>query len=494
MDRLPEGRERPLDGSPIEGSEEDAPSARRPRHDLLPKEWDDDQGHEGRAVLALTLWLHLFLLITTLILGRSVTSAFFLDYYDARGLALVSIILGLSVALLASVLERLSVRWSASALSLGLLGGLALVALLGGFCLPIWGNSFRGVIHVLMETLAFLCTVRFWARANAALTLDEARRWYPWIATGGLAGSVAGGLLTRCSADWPIGSPLLLLVALTPLQALALLAFEQFEQIAQARHARSAGFRKEADVWNWDRSTRSVSVPLDPPTPDGDSFEPLEGPVRASSLMTSLGLLSLVGVFCTTLIDFYFKMMAHSRHRDDLAGLTAFFGDFYLVVGLGTLGIQLLVTPILLRHSTAFMGLFVTPIILGLVGLANGLAPSMGLASLFKIADSGLQHGLYRSCQEMLYTPLPTRWARPWRHRAEGIFGRYGLLLAGGLLWLLAARVDRVGPSTLLPVILLTIVLWVIVLRRLQVAYRRQAMIAWAAREPSPSPRRKGAA
>jgi ATP/ADP translocase len=188
-----------------------------------------------------------------------------------------------------------------------------------------------------------------------------------------------------------------------------------------------------------------------------------------------LGWASLLMVFSTTLVDFYYKTYADHRYGGDVEELTTFFGGFYFWVGIATLAAQMVLTPFVLRRATAFDGLLVSPVALAAGALLNLLIPGLWSAAIFKLTDSVLSHSVYRSCQEILYTPLPTSWVERFKSISDGVWGRYGLLLAGLMLMAIAPALERFGSHWLLPVAVISMVAWGLAVGHLRKAYRRQA-------------------
>jgi ATP/ADP translocase len=160
------------------------------------------------------------------------------------------------------------------------------------------------------------------------------------------------------------------------------------------------------------------------------------GPVL--QLVGKLSLLTFFTAFTTNLIDFYFKTYADQQFHGDVAYLTQFFGNFYLLVGCTSLATQLLVTPVIVRRASVFGGLALMPAALSACTGLNMLGATLIRATLLKLFDSGFSHSVYRSCSEMLYTRLPPNLTGEVKLVSEGVAGRAGLMMSGLVLFLLA--------------------------------------------------------
>src|SRR6185503_9330803 len=77
-----------------------------------------------------------------------------------------------------------------------------------------------GALYLLIESFAFITTVQFWAIANGALSWEQARRLYVFIGTGGIFGSIVGGMITRQFASAEASGAMLLNSAIIPFQLL----------------------------------------------------------------------------------------------------------------------------------------------------------------------------------------------------------------------------------------------------------------------------------
>ena len=428
--------------------------------------------HRSEAFLAFLLWLYLFALIVTIVMSRSIGSAMFLNRFDGRALALFYILTGLSVASIVTAIERTSHKLSLnrqSLLTLMLLFGIMATCSLVYTRLSLGDHPYVcGAFYLSVESLAFVTTVQFWSIASSALSLKQARRWYVLIATGGVLGSVVGGSATHWLAHWPIWQLTSLISCATFIPILCIFAVK----LIASRYPQA--FHKQVDRWNLDRkSSRAVLSrrELRRTTPS----HRLSNTTSQNPLMRKFAAVSLLMVLSTTLVDFHFKTLAGQSYAGNLQDLTGFFGGFYLAVGIMTLVCQLAVTPLILRWKSAFFGLAASPVALLILGIANAIVPGLGIASFFKLTDSVLAHSTYRSCQEMLYTPLPTRWVRQIKNSADGVWGRYGLLTAGLILIAFTTWQQKLGERSLPLLSSVSIVVWLGSVYLLKREYRSQA-------------------
>lgn len=369
--------------------------------------------------MAAVLGVHLFLLILGLTCGRSVGAALFLQQHDAPGLALVYVLVGAAV-----VIVHLGLRWFVRGHDVvrvaqwtGLTAGLGVAAIWSQFITVAEEHQFsflRGLLYLWVEFFAFLTALQFWTLTNRVFTPDRARRWYVLIGGGGILGSISGGLLVRALAEG--GEYVLLLPA-----ALAILPVAGLLEL----HRRMAGTLKH-------RSTDRLRLPV--PARSAPEARPVEETRLLRRVAVPLACLTLLSVFTTTLCDFYFKQFADQAYAGDAGQLTLLFGNYYLAVGVATLAVQLVGTPLVLRRGSTFAGLMALPLVLGFATLANLLWPLVLTALVLKLGDSTLSHSVNRSCRETLFTYLPAGRRMAYQELCDGLAGRCGILLAGGFL------------------------------------------------------------
>jgi AAA family ATP:ADP antiporter len=437
-----------------------------------------------------TLWLYLFLLIVGLTAGRAAGSALFLERYDESGLALLYVWVGGFLLLGFGLLHWLSRGLNATRLAQGVVLAQGLgIALLGSlYPAAEQGSSaaWSGLLCFWLELCSFLATLQFWTLTNRFFSSARARYWYAWIATGGIVGGIVGGGLS-C---WLSPKGLLFLAAGTTIPVLILLeSFRRLSVVWKSVHPDQDRLRRPAEILlaanpTSDCGLRIADCELKMASrkPQVASRKPQWELHRAA---LPLALLTLLTVFTTTLCDFHFKFFADQTHGGNAGKLTRFFGNYYLVVGLTTLAIQLTATFWLLRRSCTFCGLLVLPLTLGCTSLANILWPGLLLATLLRLGDSTLSHSLNRSCRELLYTQLGRRHSR-LQELCDGFAGRLGLVLAGLFLWVITAWLPHWSTSAYLFFLCFCVFAWLLTLVWLHQVSPEPTTAATPAATPQP--------
>ncbi|MBI3461643.1 MAG: hypothetical protein HY000_01080 [Planctomycetes bacterium] len=417
---------------------------------------------QGRRELrsAVALWSCLFLLIFAVVVGRATGAALFLNHYGGRELALVYVIVGLAVVAIIYGLSWAThgIRYHRVAVGtiLTLAIGTAIFRLL---IAATEGDEQRwvyGALYVFLETFALVTTMQVWSLANSSFSVAQAKRLYVFIATGGILGSVCGGLTTRSLEAVRAVDLLWIVVGLCPPMIVAIRIFERqarnLRDVAGPELARNLGRSDEQ------RSDPEQAVPW--------IRHPVLRRRPVLQLVSKLSLLTFFTAFTTNLIDFYFKTYADRQFHGNVENLTHFFGNFYLLVGCASLATQLLVTPVIVQRASVFGGLALMPVVLSFCTGLNLLGTTLLRATLLKLFDSGFAHSVYRSCTEMLYTRLPPDLTGDVKLVSEGVAGRAGLVVSGLVLFLLAPVLTTARTLALISVLLVCWFGALLVLRR----------------------------
>lgn len=411
---------------------------------------------------ALSLWSCLLLLVAAIVTARSAGVSLFLSHYGGRELALVYVVVGIAVVSFIYGLSWITHGVQYDRVAVATVLGLGLGTATFRLVLPPVhsGNTWMyGAMYIFLETFALVTSMQVWTLANSLFSSDQARRLYVFIATGGIFGSMLGGLVIRFGNMLPTADLLWVVVGLCPAMVVAIRIFKRYARRLRQFVVKVPGIQARVG------------------TVQPDGTEPMVRWIRHPVLrrrsvfwlVVRLALLAFLGAFTTNLVDFYFKTYADRQFHGDTAKLTRFFGSFYLSVGCMSLAMQLVVTPVIVRRASVFAGLAITPAMLSAVTLTNLFGASLFRATLLKLVDSSFAHSVQRSCTEMLYTPLPPNLTGEIKLISEGAAGRAGLVVSGLVLWLLAPVLNTERTLVLVASLL---VCWFGALMAVRQAYR----------------------
>src|SRR5262245_42844902 len=294
----------------------------------------------GDLARGLPLFAYYFLIISSYSMGRTTRDSLFLDQFKAVQLPYADIAVAAVVGFIVAFYLRLGRRASLRNLQFGTL----LVFSLSYFGFW-WGlHRFKWIwlspaLYIWVGIYGVVAVTQVWTLANFTLTTREAKRLFGLLGSGGIAGGIIGGYLTKRIAPAFGTESLLLVIA--------------------ARVAGSAGLV----VLIWKQRTE---------VQDDEPAAKDEGPrnlvesfnlVRKSSHLKAIAALICLASIVTTVAGWQLKAIGKETLVDKDT-LTAFFGAFQQWAGLAALGAQLLITTKLLRRFGVGVALLVLPLFL----------------------------------------------------------------------------------------------------------------------------------
>ncbi|MEX2482881.1 MAG: Npt1/Npt2 family nucleotide transporter [Gammaproteobacteria bacterium] len=341
----------------------------------------------GRAVMLFTSFL---LVILAYYQVKAASRSLLLEFGGANAFPYVWI--GSAIVLLAfiGIYNRLVERFSRLQVVIGSLFVFALV--LSGFHRLLDHGGIRTVIafYIFVDIFSVVLVEQFWSLANSVTRLDEGHRSYWFIATGGLVGGVAGGLVSGALLRYtPMGTADLLLscafmLIVTGLVNLLLGRRGIFEEVVQ-----------------------EPRIPL--------RGEGLKAVLRNRYLVL-IALVVCLSQLAEPVIEFQF-LRAIAAAYTDTDQRTRFIADFFSVMGFVAIAINLIVTPLVHRYLGAIAGLAIQPVMITVATLGFALRPTLFMAATMKIADRGLSYSINRASKEILFIPVDpvlTYQAKAW--------------------------------------------------------------------------------
>jgi len=352
-------------------------------------EWFNIRPHELRPLgLAVAC---AFLILSFVVLSRSLREAFFLTAFDIRQLPwmIAAVVVGSLPAvsqfsrLLGRSDPRRVIRILVAAVAVGILP-------LGGW-LP--GSRTAVVVFYLWTAVGtLLVTSGFWVVVSDQFPLRGAKRLFGLIGAGGTAGAMVTGL----SLSWVTGHVSLVGLVFvsagllgTFVAVLSLLPKVEPAQTAPA-HSEESG----AD-------------------PSGHAL-PLVQSIRliwSRSHLRSIAFVVFCATMITTLVDFQFKDLARAQF-DRSDDLVAYFGGLYGWAGFAALVLQVFVAGRLLERARIGVVLGISPVLMMIGSVGILLGPGLVLATAVRGVDYSLRKALYRPTIEVLFVPVA-----PWLRR-----------------------------------------------------------------------------
>ncbi|MFA9454213.1 MAG: MFS transporter, partial [Candidatus Aminicenantaceae bacterium] len=376
---------------------------------------------EGEGLKASLMFGYGMLLISTVIILKSVSNSLFIESQGAGKLPYVFMLVALLSALVAAIYSRYSKRIRLSRLIMvSFVFSIAcLVVFWLLFCFPDSQGWLSYAFYTWVVIFSVITGSQFWFLANDIYNAREARRIFGFIGAGSIIGGICGGILTNILAS-SLGTRNLILIAVGFLFACMLLVTRIRRLRAHDPHQRRQRSRGRAE------KAKTTENPLKL--------------ILDSRHLTYLAGIICVGVLVANLADYQYRVLAERTFVDSDA-LTGFFGLMQSLVNFAALAIQLFFTSRVMKHLGVTASLFFLP--LGLLAGAFGIliSPTLWSAILIKLSDGGFKHSINRAGMELLYLPIPSETKKRaktfidvfLKNFAKGVAG---LTLIGLTVWL----------------------------------------------------------
>jgi ATP:ADP antiporter, AAA family len=384
--------------------------------ELLEKTLNVRRSELGPASL---LFLYLFLIIGCYIMGQAVGKALFLKAYPT-GLPVAMMGTSVVVGIFATAYIRLSHRMRVEWMMIGSL--IFFAACFAGFW---WltrypGRLVYGFIYAWVYLTGAMGPTMGWTIANYVLTTREARRVFGFIGAGAILGGIVAGLLTGRLLHGPHKHPQpLLLVVAAGLVVCAVIVRLLYGQAKE----------RVADV--------NVTPGADSNIPRG--FIEIFNYIRQSRYLVLITALITVGCTATMIVTYQFDMIAKHHFGSNTAGLAAFFGNFYGIMGIAAFLVQTFLTGHLLRKVGIRVTLFILPIVFVGGTVAVLMAPILLTAMILKGSHNLLRFSVDKSSAELLYLPVaPPQIKNQIKSFIDGFMWRVADGIAGLSLYFFA--------------------------------------------------------
>jgi hypothetical protein len=293
---------------------------------------------------------------------------------------------------------------------------------------------------------------------------SEAAESFSKIGASSLAGGMIGGLIAKTLAPYVEPKWLVLLGALVALVVVGLIVHthERFPTNLAA---------------NTDKGFKNVGF----------------GVTFSKKYARSLLLISMLGALAGLLIDFQFYAAATGAQMG-ARGNANFFANFYILLNLGSLLLQLFATPRIQDRIGLRGGLMILP--LGLIGGATFVtAAATALSrSVLRITEGGLRSSVHRSLWEQAFIPVDSAERSFVKLVVDGIGARIGEIIAAVAVLIWLSRVAPAGKISM-PlrldwmawVTLATVGLWLLLTQKLRIQAKQDAFA-----RPEPGATRAG--
>ncbi|MDB5970820.1 MAG: carrier protein [Hydrocarboniphaga sp.] len=368
------------------------------------------------ALRSLLLFLNFFLILLAYYLVKPASRSLFLSHLSSDMLPYVWTGSGLLLLLLVPGYQKLLKRYGRLRVVLGSCAGTSVLLLL-----------FRGLFHyanapiafgfyILVDIFSVVLVEQFWSLTNSVYNSREGKRWYGLIASGGLVGGIAGGM---------VSSALVKYTSLNTEDLISVAAVLVLAMMALTGRLARAGVYREREV-------ADAPVHLDEPSID---FGVVLKSIRSNRFVALIALLVLFSQICEPIVEYQFMHHVEAAYANGEAR-TVFLSQFLSLQSGVALAVNLLLTPLIHRYGGVIAGLLMQPLLLGVSAMAYLFNTDLRTAAVMKISDRGLSYSINRSSRELLYVGADAHtifkvkaWIDMVGYRVFKIVGNVAILL-----------------------------------------------------------------
>jgi AAA family ATP:ADP antiporter len=140
----------------------------------------------------------------------------------------------------------------------------------------------------------------------------------------------------------------------------------------------------------------------------------------------------------------------------DIEARTAFLSMFFSLLSAVSIGVNLIITPVIHRRLGPIAGLLAQPLVIILFSALFLFQPTLFFASATRMGDRGLSYSINRASRELLYVPIGSlliyqakAWIDMLGYRMFKVLGSAMILIVTGLVHE-SSRVTWLGILTIL--------------------------------------------
>jgi AAA family ATP:ADP antiporter len=348
-------------------------------------------------------------MIAQQVAGKATRDAFFLSNFSVRALPAM---MGVSaVASLVAVvwLSAMMLRHTPAKVVPAGFGVSAIVLL------ATWGLSFPAprlaavVLYLYASLFGAAMISAFWSLVNETFDPHASRTAVTAIAGGGTLGGLLGGL-----AAWRMSSIIAVPTMLPLLAGMSLLSLWG-----------SLRLQRDGAVEECARDAKA------PRTIADLGLMPLRA-LRGAPYLRNLALIVALGAVTSGLLDYVFSAEA-ARAYSKGAALLSFFAFFWLLVGIVSFALQMLLGKLALEKLGIAVTVALLPAVVVLGGAVGLAVPGLWSTSVLRGGEATQRNSLFRAAYEMLYTPLSEEKRRSTKTLIDVGFDRVGTMAASGI-------------------------------------------------------------
>ncbi|MFQ5639089.1 MAG: Npt1/Npt2 family nucleotide transporter [bacterium] len=378
---------------------------------------------EGELRKTLLMAFFFFLVIFAITVVKPVRNSLFLSEFGVSKLPYMYIATAAFTGILVLIDSKLSTFLNRTAFMTTTLGFLLLNLVIFWWLVKLPDRWVPAVFYIWIIFFNYLLVAHFWSFANEFFNPREGKRLFGFILAVGTLGGIAGGMTANLSVTHFFSTEDVLLIA-----AFTLLASIAVVQLI-ARLAPNKG------------SVKGISPPVTKKKSEAETSTDWRFYYRH---LRQLGVMVILAVIVSTLIDYQFNVMVGSTFSTKMAK-TEFFGKFFAILNVISLLLQFFLTSRILKKYGIGVALILMPLILSLGSAGFMLFPTLLLASFLKITDKTLHYSLVQSARELLFLPVPSQIRVKAKLFIDIFVNRFAGAAAGCLILIFPMSVEKLS-------------------------------------------------
>jgi AAA family ATP:ADP antiporter len=341
-------------------------------------------------IRSIILFINFFLIILAYYQVKSASRSLLIEYWGAKNFPWVWMASALVLGSFIGFYHRLVERHSRLHVVLGSI--LLFVAMLVGFRVSLaWhGGAASLAFYIFVDIISVILVEQFWSLTNAVTSTEGGRKSYWFVSSGGLVGGIMGGIVAASLLKFTGMQTPDLLLSCAVMLMLTLILNLYMGRIGLYEEVRDTGPAVVAEG-GWRALLQSRYLIL----------------IAAALLCSQLA---------QPVVEYQFLAAIEATYTN-LDKRTEFISTFFSVMGLVSIGINLLVTPLIHRYLGVMWGMVTQPLLLAISSIGFMAQPTLMVASVMKISDRGLSYSINRASKEQLYIPVDpvrTYQAKAW--------------------------------------------------------------------------------
>lgn len=399
----------------------------------------------GIAARALVLFVNFFFIILAYYQVKAASRTLLLEHGGPQAFPYVWIYSALVLLALIGTYHRIVEKFSRISVISGSLVAFSVLLVAFRVAFGDAGTATAITFYIFVDIFSVVLVEQFWSLTNSVNRLEDGRRTYWFVGSGGLVGGIAGGLIAGALVSYtPMTTEDLLL------SCAALLLVTMVLNVGMWR------------VGLYEEVHEQPRIPLEA----GDWRGMLRSPY-----LVMIALVLCMSQLAQPVVEYQFISTVNDAIADT-DDRTVFISRFFSVMGLVSIGVNLLLTPLIHRRLGVFAGMAVQPLLLAGSSAVFMAIPTLFTAAFMKITDRGLSYSINRASKELLYIPLDpvlTYQAKAW---IDMLGYRLFKVLGSGLILLITGFLPAGTATALGWLTLLICVAWGLAIMRLAAEYR----------------------